>query len=494
MKKIYLPLLFLLSGIVSKAQTTVLQENFTTYVGTPGSAPVGWFISNHDYYNTVASAGVSGPNSVRFSLTGSSEIISPQIPGGDTLSFWLKNNGVSTPNTNFFQVFESADSVNWSQIANLDPQVSPGNGLSQTYKYPLLNTTKWVKFVYLKWGSGNIAFDDLLITAKYISYCGTSNGLYTSCGKVCFVDSSIGNPISWDWDFNNDGVTDDNIPNPCYTYNMPGTYTFKLTVCYNYNYCFTYAKQIVIHPSPTANFSSPALLCLGDTACFTDQSFDNNATITNWKWYFDDGDSSSTQHPCHLYDTNSVYNVTLIAANNFGCTDTFVSQLAIAPSPIADFSYIINGNTINFTDLTTINAGIIYWSWNFDNLGSSQQQHPSFTFPGNGAYEVCLSITSDQWCYDSVCKTILITGMNEKNQLEYVQVFPNPFSEQLNIKNIFSETAEVKISNTLGEVIFIKSTNQNSLEIDLENITSGFYFLSVSDNSGNIFTKKIVKH
>jgi PKD repeat protein len=188
-----------------------------------------------------------------------------------------------------------------------------------------------------------------------------------------------------------------------------------------------------------------------------------------------------------------VYNVTLIAANNFGCTDTFVSQLAITPSPIADFSYIINGNTINFTDLTTINAGIIYWSWNFDNLGSSQQQHPSFTFPGNGAYEVCLSITSDQWCYDSVCKTILITGMNEKNQLEYVQVFPNPFSEQLNIKNIFSETAEVKITNSLSEVVFTKITKENALEIDLKNLPTGFYFLSVLDNSGNIFTQKLIK-
>lgn len=476
---------------ICTAQITVLQEDFTNYIGTPGTAPAGWHISNHDYYNTVASSGTSGPNSMRFSLTGSSELVSPQFACGDTLRFWLKNNGVSTPNTNFFQVFESADSVNWNQIANLDPQISPGNGLSQTYTFLLLPTSKWVKFVYLKWGGGNLAFDDVRVIAKKIAYCGTNNGLFTSCGEVCFKDSSLGNPISWSWNFGNGNVSPQQ--NPCHTYIFPGTYSVTLTVCYPNNVCYMYSIQIEIYPNTQAAFSLPTLQCQGDTTCFTDQSTSQNANVTSWKWYFGDGDSSMAQHPCHLYDTNSVFNVTLIATNNYGCSDTTTAQQTIAPSPVADFTYTIIGNTINFTDLTIINAGIIYWNWNFDNLGSSQQQHPTFTFPGNGNYEVCLSITSDQWCYDSVCKTILITGVSEYNLLAQVQVFPTPFSERLNVKNIFSEKAEVKITSTIGEVIFVKYTNENVLEIGTEGLPIGLYFLSISDNTGNIFTKKIIK-
>lgn len=476
-----------------EAQITVLQENFTNYIGTPGTAPVGWYISNHDHYNTVASSGTSGPNSMRFSLTGTSELISPQFAYGDTLRFWLKNNGVSTPNTNFFQVYESADSINWSQLANLDPQLSPGNGLSQTYTYLLQTNSKWVKFVYLKWGSGNLAFDDFIITAKYIAYCGTSNGLFTSCGEICFIDSSLGNPVSWLWDFNNDGVTDDVSKNPCYTYSQAGIYTVYLNVCYQNNACYTYTFQVEIYPNTTAAFSLPTLQCQGDTTCFTDLSTSQNANVTAWKWYFGDGDSSMAQHPCHLYDTNSVFNVTLIATNNYGCSDTTTAQQTIAPSPIADFSYTINGNTVSFTDLTTINAGIIYWNWNFDNLGSSQAQHPSFTFPGNGSYVVCLSITSDQWCYDSICQTIVITGLSELNPMENVQVFPNPVETSLHIENLSGKETYIQLSDSFGNIILTKQTKEKSLRLETETWAAGMYFLNVYDSHGNTHTKKFVK-
>ncbi|RKY17260.1 MAG: hypothetical protein DRP63_04005, partial [Planctomycetota bacterium] len=47
---------------------------------------------------------------------------------------------------------------------------------------------------------------------------------------VNFTDKSIGNPTSWEWDFDNDGTPDSTQQNPTYTYNNPGWYTVKLTV------------------------------------------------------------------------------------------------------------------------------------------------------------------------------------------------------------------------------------------------------------------------
>jgi PKD repeat protein len=48
--------------------------------------------------------------------------------------------------------------------------------------------------------------------------------------NVEFHDLSQGNPTSWQWDFNDDGVIDSTEPNPSYTYLFQGNYTVSLTV------------------------------------------------------------------------------------------------------------------------------------------------------------------------------------------------------------------------------------------------------------------------
>jgi PKD repeat protein len=47
---------------------------------------------------------------------------------------------------------------------------------------------------------------------------------------VTFSDDSIGNPASWAWDFENDGVVDSTEQNPVHTYENNGKYTVRLSV------------------------------------------------------------------------------------------------------------------------------------------------------------------------------------------------------------------------------------------------------------------------
>ncbi len=47
---------------------------------------------------------------------------------------------------------------------------------------------------------------------------------------VTFTDLSYPQPSSWEWDFDNDGITDSNIQNPQFTYNQNGIYSVKLIV------------------------------------------------------------------------------------------------------------------------------------------------------------------------------------------------------------------------------------------------------------------------
>jgi len=48
--------------------------------------------------------------------------------------------------------------------------------------------------------------------------------------NVTFTDKSTGTITQWEWDFDNDGVTDSTDQNPTWTYSNPGWYTVKLTV------------------------------------------------------------------------------------------------------------------------------------------------------------------------------------------------------------------------------------------------------------------------
>ena len=56
------------------------------------------------------------------------------------------------------------------------------------------------------------------------------NVIHTIPGVVKFHDLSSGNPTSWAWDFNNDGIIDDITQNPTFSYSLPGTYSVKLVV------------------------------------------------------------------------------------------------------------------------------------------------------------------------------------------------------------------------------------------------------------------------
>ena len=64
----------------------------------------------------------------------------------------------------------------------------------------------------------------------------------------------------------------------------------------------------------------------------------------------------------------------------------------------ADFSYMQNGPTTIFTDLSTINSGwstnySVTWDWDFGDGNSSTQQNPTHTYANNGIYWTCLMVT-----------------------------------------------------------------------------------------------------
>jgi PKD repeat protein len=98
-------------------------------------------------------------------------------------------------------------------------------------------------------------------------------------------------------------------------------------------------------------------------------------------------------------------------------TDTTCHVVTILDlTPAATFNWSPGpqdeGLPVQFTDASTSSPdAIVAWAWDFDDLGTSDEQNPGFTFLDNGVYKVCLTVTDDDDSTDSTCHVVTINNV-----------------------------------------------------------------------------------
>lgn len=223
-----------------------------------------------------------------------------------------------------------------------------------------------------------------------------------------FLDAttSAGGIQSWAWDFNNDGIVDDNNQNPTYLYAAPGNYPVNLTVVDSNGCSHDTTKTIVVAGQPTADFTF-SNECFGTANSFTDLSNGNGATITNWDWDFDNNGTvdNTNQNPTNGFPLAGTYTVELLVSSGLGCVDSITKQVTVHPIPVADFSVsdVCLVASSDFNDLSTVSTGnITGWQWDFgDGIGTDLSQNPSYIYANPGTYAVTLTVTSDSGCINT---------------------------------------------------------------------------------------------
>lgn len=98
---------------------------------------------------------------------------------------------------------------------------------------------------------------------------------------------------------------------------------------------------------------------------------------------------------------------------------------------------------------------------------------------------------------DTLLIDVTISGLNPPNNINLIKVYPNPANDKLmiSIGNYASMLGyTVKITNALGQIVFLSAINQQQYTINLTSWTgNGLYFLTITDPSNNIVeTKKII--
>jgi len=87
-----------------------------------------------------------------------------------------------------------------------------------------------------------------------------------------------------------------------------------------------------------------------------------------------------------------------------------------------------------------------------------------------------------------MCNT---TSVSEANSYtKKISIYPNPANTEINIISPSIDNVQIEISNAMGQLI-IKT--QNKKKIDISNLTTGLYFISVEEGQHR-YTQKLIKH
>jgi parallel beta-helix repeat protein len=347
-------------------------------------------------------------------------IVVDEIPVPD-VDFTASPRTGSKPLTVFFTDLSTGNPYNWDWDFNNDGVID-SHDPQPSYIYTAPGTYTVRLTAYNAGGSSTFIKPGYITVSEIpapVSNFTASPRIGTRPLTVYFTDLTSGNPTTWAWDFNNDGIVDSNERNPSYTYTSPGTYTVKLNVSnaggYNINTIPAYI-QVNDVPFPAANFVATPLSGITPvTVAFTDTSGGNP---TSWEWNFGDGNTSYLQSPTHTYTTPRKYTVTLTVSNVRGSNSITKPDYIYVKNipPVADFTGIPTSGdeplTVHFTDLST-GLGINSWQWTFGDSGVSTFQNPAYIYNTNGTYTVTLTVSNDG-------------GSNTKTRTAYITVNPAP--------------------------------------------------------------------
>ncbi|WP_258100483.1 PKD domain-containing protein [Marinoscillum pacificum] len=150
--------------------------------------------------------------------------------------------------------------------------------------------------------------------------------------------------MSHAWTFG-DGVSS-TLASPSHTYDNPGSYQVKLTVTSNNGCIETLTKELNVSPLPTAEYEAVTEVCLGDAVDFTSLSTAVSGGLVH-SWSFGDGNSSPLVNPSHTYSSSGLYTVLLNVESDFGCEDTYSTQVRVHPVSVGGS---VSGTTTRCAD------------------------------------------------------------------------------------------------------------------------------------------------
>lgn len=216
-------------------------------------------------------------------------------------------------------------------------------------------------------------------TAAFTSFPDSTTALMT----YHFVDQSIGNIVSWLWNFDDPASGMNNtstLQNVVHSFSAPGTYNVCLTVQGADSSCFDMTCQTIFIGDSTncqANYSYSLDPASGIyTVNFTNLSTGGPAT---WLWSFGDGSASTVENPSHTFAAPGTYQTCLTMTTN-NCTSTYCQNVVIPDTTAYNQIY---GQI--FAGSFPLDAGMVM-IFSLDTSMNYQPYFNVFNIDSNGVY------------------------------------------------------------------------------------------------------------
>lgn len=172
-----------------------------------------------------------------------------------------------------------------------------------------------------------------------------------------------------------------------------------------------------------------------------------------------------------------------------GCNSSqYVAVPHLGSPPIADFSYVVAGETVAFTN-NSVNGGNI--DWFFGDGNSSSATSPIHVYGSAGNYNVTLTVTNDCGT-DSITQLVstVTFGIEDIEGMSNVMLFPNPsdglvrFTAELNqpVDNLTLEVLDMRGRSVWSEARK-NASGALTIDMDLSNLAEGVYQLQVIGGS-----------
>ncbi|MEO0898770.1 MAG: PKD domain-containing protein [Bacteroidota bacterium] len=255
-----------------------------------------------------------------------------------------------------------------------------------------------------------------------------------------FVSLSLGEGLSYDWDFGDGGTS--TLANPVYTYSQNGLYSISLEVT-DVNGCdssITLSDHILIDEIE-ANFKSDTTFAAcpplvvnfeADTAFPHDQ--------ISYFWDFGDGATSTQATPSHNYTLPGSYTVSLVISSSSGCSDTLIiPNHVLIQGPTGTFTFdpkeACPGAVISFEGQS---GAQVSYEWIFGDGLTGNGQLATHTYTTEGTYFPVMAIEDS-----ASCKVYIASN-------DPVDILPSPTAEFTVNDSAFCENGTVNLTHLYG--------------------------------------------
>lgn len=158
--------------------------------------------------------------------------------------------------------------------------------------------------------------------------------------------------------------------------------------------------------------------------------FNKSVSCEKISWDFGNGDMSVLSNPVYTFSEPGKYNVSLLASNKHGNTDTYMQTISVLTPPKAEFSIDIDKSVLAEQEVVFNNASIggVKYIWDFGDATKDTGYKVSHAYGDFGAYHVSLIAIAENGCMDTV------THVNKFIEKNYEIYFPITFRPNPNNK------------------------------------------------------------